>query len=86
MIAINLDKHYMPGSHCVAVCISDSGYAEYFDSYDLPPYKFEIKVFLQRHSIFWTFKRHRLHGFSSNDCVHYCCIYALHRGEGKTMT
>jgi hypothetical protein len=42
IIDINLDKHYMPGSHWVAVCFSDSGYAEYFDSYSLPPYKLEI--------------------------------------------
>jgi len=32
IIVINLDKHYMPGSHWVAVCFSDSGCAEYFDS------------------------------------------------------
>jgi len=32
IIVINLDKHYMPGSHWVAVCFSDSGNAEYFDS------------------------------------------------------
>jgi hypothetical protein len=36
IIVINLNKHYMFGSHWVAVCISDSGYAEYFDSYGLP--------------------------------------------------
>jgi hypothetical protein len=42
IIVIILDKHYMPGSHWVAVCFSDSGYAEYFDSYDLPPYRLEI--------------------------------------------
>ena len=29
IIVINLDKHYMPGSHCVAVCFSDSEYTEY---------------------------------------------------------
>ena len=40
IIVINLDKHYMPGSHWVAICFSDSGYAEYFDSYGLPPYRF----------------------------------------------
>ena len=49
IIVINHDKHYMPGSHRVSVCVSDSGYAEYFDSYGLPPYKFEIMAFLQRH-------------------------------------
>jgi len=37
IIVINLDNHYMPGSHLVALCISDSGYAEYFDSYGLSP-------------------------------------------------
>jgi hypothetical protein len=86
IIGNNLDKHYMPGSHWVAVCISDSGYAEYFDSYGLPPYKFEIMAFLQRHSISWTFNRHRLQGLTSNVCGHYCCIYALHRAKGQSMT
>ena len=38
----------MPGSQWVAVCIL-TGYAEYFDSYVLPPYKLEIMAFLQRH-------------------------------------
>jgi hypothetical protein len=66
IFGINLDKHYMPGSYWVAVCFSDSGYAEYFDSYGLPPYKLEIMAYLQRHSISWTFNRHRLQGLTSN--------------------
>jgi len=33
IIVINLDKHYVPGSHWVSVCFSDTGYAEYFDCY-----------------------------------------------------
>jgi len=37
IIVINLDKHYMSGSNWVAVCISDTGYAEYFDPCGLPP-------------------------------------------------
>jgi len=47
IIVINLNKHYI--QHWVAVCISDPGYAEYFDWYGLPPYKLEILAFLQRH-------------------------------------
>jgi len=47
IIVINLDKYYMSGSHWVAICFSDSGYAEYFDSYGLPPYKLEIMSYLQ---------------------------------------
>jgi hypothetical protein len=50
LIFINLYKHYLPGSHWVAVCFSDAGYAEYFDSYGLPHFKYEIMAYLQRHS------------------------------------
>ena len=78
IIVINLHKHYMPGSHCVAVCFSDSRYTKYFDSYDLPPFKYEIMAYLQRHSISSTFNSHRLHGLTSNVCGHYCYLYALH--------
>jgi hypothetical protein len=38
IIVINLYKHYMPGSHLLALCFCDSGYAEYFYSYGLPPF------------------------------------------------
>lgn len=86
IIVINLDKHYMPGSHWVAVCFSDSGYAEYFDSYGLPPFKYEIMAYLQRHSSSWTFNRHRLQGLTSNVCGHYCCLYTNHRARGLSMT
>jgi len=42
IIVINLDKHFMLGSHWVDACFSDSGNAEYFDSYGLPLFKYEI--------------------------------------------
>ena len=48
----------MPGSHCVALCFSDCGHAEYFDSYGLPPYKLETMSYLQNHSTSWTLNRH----------------------------
>jgi hypothetical protein len=54
IIVINLDKHYMPGSHWVIVSFSDSGYAEYFDSFGLPPMKHEIITYLRRHFVSWT--------------------------------
>jgi len=86
IIVINLDKHYMPGSHWVAVCFSDTGYAEYFDSYGLQPFKLDIMAYLQRHSISWIFNRHRLQGLTSNVFGYYCCLYALHRASGLSMT
>ena len=86
IIVINLDKLYMPGSHWVSLCFSDSGYVEYFDSYDLPPNKLEIISYLQNRSISWTFNRHRLQGLTSKVCVNFCCLYALHRARGLSMT
>jgi hypothetical protein len=86
IIIINLDKHYMPGSHWVAVCFSDSGCAKYFVSYGLPPFKYKIIAYLQRLSISWTFNRHRLQGLTSNICGHYCCLYTNHRARGLFMT
>ena len=86
IIVINLDKYYMPGSQWVALCFSNSGYAEYFESYGLPPYKLEITSYLQNHSISWTFNHPRLQGLTSNVCGHYCCFYALHRARGLSMT
>jgi hypothetical protein len=59
VIVIYLDKHYLPGSQWVALCFSDSDYAEYFDLYGLPPYKLEIISHLQNHSISLAFKHHR---------------------------
>ena len=64
IIVINLDKHYMPVSHWVGLCFSDSGYVEYFVSYGLQPYKLEIMSYLQNHTISWTFNRHRLQGLT----------------------
>jgi hypothetical protein len=86
IIVINLDKHYMPGSHWLALCFSDSGYAEYFGSYGLPPYKQDVMAYLQRHSFSWTFNCHSLQGLTTNVCDRYCCIYALHIAKGLSMT
>jgi hypothetical protein len=86
IIVINLDEHYKPGSHWVTVCIANTGHAEYFDSYGLPPFRDEITAYLQRNSTSWVYNCHRLQGLTSKVCGHYCCIYALHRAEGVSMT
>jgi len=65
----------MPGSHWEAV--SPTPGTPNIDSYGLPPFKYEIMAYLQRHSISWTFNRHRLQGITSNVCGYYCCVYAL---------
>lgn len=52
----------MPDSNRVAVCISETGYAEYFHSYDLLPYKLEIMAFLQCQSL--GIQNHRIQGLT----------------------
>jgi len=43
----------------------------------------QIITFLQRHSISWTFKSHRVQGLTSNVCGHYCSIYPSTEPGGK---
>ena len=76
----------MPGSHWVALCFSESLYAEYFDFYGLPPFKFKIMAYLQLQSNSWIFKRHSIQGLTSNVCGYYRCLYALHTARGISMT
>ena len=85
IIVINLDKHYIPGSHWVALYFSDTGCTEYFDSYGLPPYRLELTTYLQLHSMSYTFNRHREQDITSRVCGHYCCIYALHSAKVLSM-
>jgi len=68
IIIVNFDKHYMSQTVWVALCFSDFEYAEYFDSYGLPPFKLEILIYLQRHSDSWKFSNHRLQGLALNVC------------------
>jgi hypothetical protein len=82
IIVINLDKHYMSASYWVTVCFSKTGY----DSYCLLSYKHESMAYLQLHSMSWTFNRYRLYGLTTNGCDLYCCIYALRRAQGLSMT
>ena len=86
IIVVILDKHYTPGSHLVALCFFDSGYAKYFDSYGLPTYKLEIMSYLKNHSISWTFNHQSLQVLTSKVGGYYCCLYAFHRARGLSMT
>jgi len=88
IIVINLSKNYirLSGSHYLDLCFSNSEWAEYFDSCDLPPYKLEIMAYLHRHSISCEFNCYRLKGLTANNCGQYCHIYAFHRAKGLSMT
>jgi len=86
IIVINLSKNYISCSHCLDLCFRNTEWDEYFDSYDLPPYKLEIMAYLHRHSISCEFNCYRLKGLTANNCGHYCHIYAFHRAKGLSVT
>ena len=83
IIVINLDKHYMPGSHWVAVCFPTLGTpnilirAGYHNSNLKSWHTCKATQFLGHLT-------GRLQGLSSNVCGHYCCFYALHSGLSIT--
>jgi hypothetical protein len=85
IFVVNL-KHYLPGSHWIALCFSDSGYAEFFDSYDLPSIHYEVIQFSERHCTHWDYNRHRIQGVTSDVCGHHCCIFSHHSDQGRPMT
>lgn len=82
---VNFDPSHLPGSHWVAIYISDTGYGEYFDSYGMRPIKSNLVHFLRLHSKHWTYNKRRLQGVISHVCGQYCCLYALYRGSGISM-
>ena len=47
-MVVNLDPSTKPGSHWVAIYVSEFNVSEYFDSYGFPPQIPSIKKFLSR--------------------------------------
>lgn len=75
---INLDPHFLAGSHWIAVTIKPNSFAWYFDSYGLPPFIKSLKDFLTFHSYHCTFNPHQLQDLSSDICGQYVCLYTLY--------
>lgn len=82
---INIDPHYLSGSHWVAVYFKNQSTAHYFDSFGLPPYVPRITIFIRRNSLFSTFNSVMLQGLRSNCCGQYCCLYAYYSNMGCSL-
>lgn len=74
---INLSPHDEPGTHWVAVYISESGCAFYFDSFGLKPTNFHINAFLKIHSKSVRYNRNQIQHISSNKCGRFCCVFIV---------
>ena len=74
---INLDAHNKPGSHWVALYITNNGNAVYFDSFGAPPFK-PIHSFILRNSHTLVFNSMVIQSFTTQTCGLYC-IYFIKR-------
>lgn len=97
-IIFNLDKHYQPGSHWVAVYIDQSNpkeyNVEYYDSYAQKPpeniYSFlenvhnDIKKNNKKKKVNFIYNDRR-HQFKNSECGMFSIYYLLNRLEGKSM-
>ena len=79
MSVVNFDTSNQPGSHWVAVNLTETGVAEYFDSYGdiVPNIQIESKL-----KITGSFKKNELvfQGFSTV-CRQYCLVFLLLRAR-----
>ena len=70
---VNLDSSQQPGSHWIAIKISESIYKnEYFDSYGLGPPTVGFKKFMRYNC---TYNSKRLQHSLSTTCAQWCIYY-----------
>ena len=85
---VNVDPSNKPGSHWVAIYLTEDGKGEFFDSYGQRPdvYSQSFKTFLKKFSIRFTWNDRILQSIRSRVCGQYCLFYALHRCRNIPMS
>ena len=72
----NVDTSEKRGTHWVAFYFMDDLHGEFFDSYGLPPFRYNIlNDFLNRNAAEWTYNRKHLQSLFTEICGHYCIFY-----------
>ena len=81
----NYDPSDRPGTHWVAVYLTEDRRGEFFDSYGMVPMLPVFVDFLRRNTTSWTVNSRQLQGLTSTVCGQYCVFYLLHRCRGWKM-
>lgn len=85
-IVVNTDPHTRSGTHWVVFYLDEDGNRiEYFDSFGLPPHLPYYQQFLKRNARRYVYNEHRLQGYNSFVCAHYCLTFLYSRANGLTM-
>ena len=75
-IIVNLDEHYKPGSHWVAIKLEKFKPAYYFDSFgNYPPN--EIICFMERNAKTWIHNDKKYQSETSSFCGYYCVLFLI---------
>ncbi len=83
-MVVNTDPSTNPGSHWVAIFITQDCIAEYFDSYGQPPDVAEISSFLNKYNV-GHYNRKHIQGPFSSVCGHYCIYFVIQRWQNVHM-
>ena len=84
-VIVNLDPHFKPGSHWMAVYIDAEGFGEFFDSYGRAPETKQIKKYLEDNCLDWTTSNKRLQSPFTSTCGQYCIYFLYYRVRGRPM-
>ena len=71
----NTEPIRAPGEHWVAVYITSSRKAVYFDSFGFQPQHTQIVTFLKKHSTKWTFSRKMIQNPFTVVCGEHCVVF-----------
>ena len=82
---VNTDVDTKPGMHWCAMYFSDSGHAEYWDSYGLPPQNHYFRTAIGDNSRSYIYNSIKLQNDSSDVCGQFCLYYLMLRLRGRSL-
>jgi hypothetical protein len=80
----NLDSSNEPGSHWVAVFLTKTGKAEYYDTYGRQP-PLTFKEYLESNFSVFRINKRQTQSFGTSVCGQHCIYFLYHRCTGRKM-
>ena len=85
-LIVNLDPHYEPGSHWVALFIDENNNASYFDSFGFPMFKKSILEFLIKNNVNQIeYNKYILQSVKSSVCGAFTILFLKMRCNGFSL-
>lgn len=84
-LVLNTHEAHQPGEHWLAIYYDKDGFADFFDSFGLPPSHYKLEPYLIKTSTSWQHNSLALQSFS-NYCGYFCILFILFRCKKYTMS